>query len=307
MSASIPLISVLAPLPVDTSGKTLAGVYFIQRGESGPFKIGWSKSVRSRLAALQTATPERLYLRLVLAAQPVDERRLHAWFAGERLVGEWFRPDGEVGAFVANATKNDRGSSSWWGGYREGFDDATVNERRVWSEDGENCHETRVDTRGECHGTVRWREENSRQLCTAHAQREDAYDAGHLAGFSKGLKEGGDAARATLIGRWDVDVGAVKYDFSKDPGCGYADEWFDRLQRALAKATGYREHERGEPGVLNNGVEHEDRRPVVVRAGDLAQALRDTLAPDVMVEEVPCSRCCTCAMMAAADDKGVMP
>lgn len=92
----------LGSLPaLDLKANVLGGVYFIQQGKSGPIKIGWSRNVRSRLAALQTATHERLHLLLVLAGKPEDERRLHAWFAHDRQGGEWFRPDGEVRAFIA--------------------------------------------------------------------------------------------------------------------------------------------------------------------------------------------------------------
>lgn len=207
------LMTQLAPSTVPLTSAALAGVYFIQRGDDGPFKIGWSKAVRSRLAALQTASPERLHLRLVVGGQPADELRLHAWFAKERLVGEWFRPDGEVGEFVASAQ-----------------------------------------------------------------------------------------ARANLIGPSDVDTGVIRYDFSRDPDCGYEDECWGRIYGHLALATG---NNKGGPGEFPplDSVDHTDRRPVAVRAGDLAQILRDVLAAED--REVPCSRCCTCAMVAAANVEAV--
>lgn len=83
-------------------GPVLSGIYFIQQGEAGPIKIGWSKNVRSRLASLQTANPQRLRLLLVLEGEERDERRLHDWFGLERLGGEWFKSDGEVATFVAS-------------------------------------------------------------------------------------------------------------------------------------------------------------------------------------------------------------
>lgn len=86
---------------VDLKALSLRGVYFIQQGETGPIKIGWSTNVRSRLASLQTATHERLRLLLVLDGQPEDERRLHAWFARERRGGEWFHSNGELWGFIA--------------------------------------------------------------------------------------------------------------------------------------------------------------------------------------------------------------
>ncbi len=86
----------------DLAAPGLSGIYFIQQGEAGPIKIGWSKNVRSRLASLQTANPQRLRLLLVLEGEERDERRLHDWFGLERLGGEWFKSDGEVATFVAS-------------------------------------------------------------------------------------------------------------------------------------------------------------------------------------------------------------
>ena len=66
-------------------------VYFIQSGgDSGKIKIGVSRGVRSRLAALQTSSGEPLRL---LATVPGDrelERELHRKFAAHRRSGEWF-------------------------------------------------------------------------------------------------------------------------------------------------------------------------------------------------------------------------
>lgn len=101
----------------------LAGVYFIQQGDTGPIKIGWSKNVRSRLASLQTANPQRLRLLLVLKGEERDERRLHDWFSLERLGGEWFRGDGEVAAFV---TSKKAAGKLAKGEHRCGMSDAVV-------------------------------------------------------------------------------------------------------------------------------------------------------------------------------------
>lgn len=86
--------------PADLKATILSGIYFIQQGEVGPIKIGWSKNVRSRIATLKTASPYRLRLLLVLKGEEHDERRLHDWFHEERLNGEWFRVGGELEAFV---------------------------------------------------------------------------------------------------------------------------------------------------------------------------------------------------------------
>lgn len=67
-------------------------VYFIQHGtRRGPVKIGFSTSPKTRLSALQMATPASVRL---LAVEEADdrslERSLHARFADLRVRGEWF-------------------------------------------------------------------------------------------------------------------------------------------------------------------------------------------------------------------------
>lgn len=71
-------------------------VYFIQEGAGGPVKIGFTRYLASRIAALQTGRKERLAL---LGTRPggfAEEQALHRRFAAYRLEGEWFRPVPEV-------------------------------------------------------------------------------------------------------------------------------------------------------------------------------------------------------------------
>lgn len=95
----------ICPAAVTLCAADTAGIYFIQQGEAGPIKIGWSRNVRTRIATFQTASPYPLRLLLVLAGEERDERRLHDWFSRERLNGEWFKSDGEVAAFIAAKLK----------------------------------------------------------------------------------------------------------------------------------------------------------------------------------------------------------
>lgn len=65
-------------------------VYFV-RAANGLVKIGVSADPRGRLKSLQTASPVRLELALVLPGQGADgEAALHARFAAYRSHGEWF-------------------------------------------------------------------------------------------------------------------------------------------------------------------------------------------------------------------------
>ena len=67
-------------------------VYFIQQGEDGPIKIGFSTDVEGRLKSLQTATPYPLVLLGVMEGNITTEARLHGLFQFCRLSGEWFEP-----------------------------------------------------------------------------------------------------------------------------------------------------------------------------------------------------------------------
>lgn len=79
-----------------------ACVYFVQAGDGGPIKIGYTTHKwRSRLSALQTGSPVRLGCRLVIApATREDEQELHRHFAAYRLEGEWFEPGPMLAGFL---------------------------------------------------------------------------------------------------------------------------------------------------------------------------------------------------------------
>jgi hypothetical protein len=74
---------------------TAAGhVYFIQAGDGGPTKIGYtSRDPQKRFAAILSSSP--VPLRLIGAAwshaAAVREVELHAKFAKHRTSGEWFQ------------------------------------------------------------------------------------------------------------------------------------------------------------------------------------------------------------------------
>jgi len=65
-------------------------LYAIQSGE-GPIKLGISNNPTTRLAQLQTATYDDLYLLATTPGTEQDERNLHELFNQSRLRGEWFK------------------------------------------------------------------------------------------------------------------------------------------------------------------------------------------------------------------------
>jgi hypothetical protein len=65
-------------------------VYFIRAGdEGGPVKIGRTRDVQRRLAALQTASAETLHLIGFVHGDATTELALHEEFRDEMLRGEW--------------------------------------------------------------------------------------------------------------------------------------------------------------------------------------------------------------------------
>lgn len=86
----------LAPAPV-------SGVYFIQGDGGGLIKIGVSSDVEARLRQHQAGCPVILRrIGLIVDANALEEARLHERFAHLREHGEWFRPEPDLLAFIAD-------------------------------------------------------------------------------------------------------------------------------------------------------------------------------------------------------------
>ncbi len=72
-------------------------IYFIQIGEDGPIKIGFTKSpIAYRISALQTASPYLLTLVGLIDGDEQAEQSLHEKFSEFRMKGEWFEPQSEI-------------------------------------------------------------------------------------------------------------------------------------------------------------------------------------------------------------------
>lgn len=69
-------------------------IYFLQAGEGGPIKIGFTdKPINKRMATLQTANAEKLTLIATMEGDLEDEKKFKSLFKTYRLNGEWYRPD----------------------------------------------------------------------------------------------------------------------------------------------------------------------------------------------------------------------
>lgn len=71
-------------------------VYFIQAGDDGPIKVGYSTDICGRLSGLQTSNHERLSLIACFAGNREAEAAAHGALAAHRLRGEWYLPVAEV-------------------------------------------------------------------------------------------------------------------------------------------------------------------------------------------------------------------
>jgi len=76
-------------------------VYFIQDSASGHIKIGMSRKPEQRMADLQVAHSARLVLLGHIPGDRDLEGAFHERFGDLRLEGEWFEPDDDLVAFIA--------------------------------------------------------------------------------------------------------------------------------------------------------------------------------------------------------------
>ena len=78
-------------------------IYFIQAGEDGPIKIGFTNGpIKNRLAGLQTGSIHKLKVLFVYKGDTVTEKQLHYFHRYHRLRGEWFNNVPEIHAEIAS-------------------------------------------------------------------------------------------------------------------------------------------------------------------------------------------------------------
>jgi hypothetical protein len=81
-------------------------VYFLQAGEGGPIKIGFSaSSVERRLHGNQVGCPAPLTLLGVIEGDVQLERRFHVAFRSCALRGEWFKPHRRLISFIRTVAR----------------------------------------------------------------------------------------------------------------------------------------------------------------------------------------------------------
>lgn len=69
-------------------------IYFVQAGDSGHIKIGYTNDIARRVSALQTGCPVALrVIGVIDPGDPLLELDLHKRFDAFRTLNEWFSPD----------------------------------------------------------------------------------------------------------------------------------------------------------------------------------------------------------------------
>jgi hypothetical protein len=94
-----------------TSGEPYT--YFIQAGEDGPIKIGWTRNLLVRLRSFAAMFP--MPLRLLGVIQGDVEDLCHKQFAASRVGGEWFDPTPVLLEFIRERAKIPAEPGGWFG------------------------------------------------------------------------------------------------------------------------------------------------------------------------------------------------
>ena len=80
-------------------------VYFIQAGENGPVKIGFSAKPSLRFNKVAADNPEVIRVLGIMDGGKDVEREIHDRFAAHRQRGEWFAPDAGIVAFASTLAR----------------------------------------------------------------------------------------------------------------------------------------------------------------------------------------------------------
>lgn len=75
-------------------------IYFIQDGDDGPIKIGYSSEVEKRVQALVTSSHKNLKILFAMGGDMDKEKELHDLFDFAHKKGEWFWPVKSLVAFI---------------------------------------------------------------------------------------------------------------------------------------------------------------------------------------------------------------
>ncbi len=84
-------------------------IYFIQAGDSGPIKIGYTaRDPATRRSELQSNCPLILTLLGYVLGDESKEAQLHEQFVRHHIHGDWFHPDSAILAVIEIPANDDR-------------------------------------------------------------------------------------------------------------------------------------------------------------------------------------------------------
>lgn len=75
-------------------------IYFIQVGNDGDIKIGYSTNIKSRMSTLQTSIPVTIKLLGYICGDITIEKELHKKFRIFKVKGEWFKCTKDIIDFI---------------------------------------------------------------------------------------------------------------------------------------------------------------------------------------------------------------
>jgi hypothetical protein len=81
-------------------------IYFVKANDR--VKIGYAEDPSSRIPSIQTSSPYKLEVLLIIDGSIEVERELHKRFQKYRITGEWFKYDDRLEAFVVKNMDKDR-------------------------------------------------------------------------------------------------------------------------------------------------------------------------------------------------------
>ncbi len=113
ISLTLQMLHVFVEICNETGSSTviddeeIGNIYFIQAGESGPVKIGYTaRPVKYRLQKLQTGNPETIKLLKEIKGTLEYEKALHSRFSAYGLRNEWYTSNPKFLEEIATVTEN---------------------------------------------------------------------------------------------------------------------------------------------------------------------------------------------------------
>jgi hypothetical protein len=108
-------------------------IYFIQAGESGPIKIGYTENdIKARVRNIQSSNPTEVKLLGVMQGNQKVEAGLHIQFCDYLIRGEWYQPPEQLLDYIAREGQQPSVSLERTRGYQPALQTACEQPVRSW-------------------------------------------------------------------------------------------------------------------------------------------------------------------------------